>query len=196
MRFTKGGIKMLKNKYYAILVALLLAVSNLACAQVKQTDPAQEKLITQYFNEKKYDLVVEKAKEYLTANPGNVTIINLLTEAYINKTDFAAAETTVKKAIAIQSNNPWSSRLLACIYREKANVQKKPTIKSATLILAAKEAERGLASNPEDVGLLAEAARIYSAQGDKAKVNQVIDKAIRIDPKNTYLRDLKEKMNQ
>lgn len=47
-------------------------------------------LIMQYLKKGKNDLTIKLAKEYVTSNPNDITIINVLTEAYINKGDLSA----------------------------------------------------------------------------------------------------------
>jgi Tfp pilus assembly protein PilF len=210
---------MLKNKYYVILGVLVLVMimvpilANIIKKSTTQVAPVkvkeeylkepiqtsvqtQAKLITQHLEKGENKLAIGLAEEYLTSNPNDIAIINVLAEVYINEGDLSAAETTVKRAMAIQPNNPWSSRLLVSVYRGRAGVAKDSNVKNNNLILAVKEVERGLASNPNDAWLLAEAAQVYSAQGDKVKANQKIDRAISIAPENVHFRNLKEKINE
>jgi len=208
---------MLKNKYYVISAVLIFSALVILAfnviqksstkvpptqikkeylgkqAEIPLTPEHKAKLILQYLNDGKNDLAIKLAKEYLQSNPNDTSIINALTEAYINKDDSSPAEDTVKKAIAMKPNEPWSCRLLAQIYRLKA--LKNPTTRSANLALALEQIERGLTSNPDDVRLLVEAAQVYSTQGDKVKANEKIDRALSIDPKNADIRFMKEKMN-
>lgn len=213
---------MFKKRYYVILGILVLGailflpivikknIVKLAFAQVKEKkeeyvkEKTQSKgqiqlneqtmLILQHVKKGENDLAIKLAKEYLTSNPNDITAINVLTEAYINKDDLSSAEDTVKRAIAIQPNNPWSCRLLVRIYRIKA--AESPDVKSKNLTLALELTERCLASNPDDIWVLSEVAQIYSEQGDKVKANHMIDSALRIAPNDTYLISVKENINQ
>lgn len=166
--------------------------------QARSTDQTQSEdqknLITQHLKNKEYDSAIKLGKEYLASNPNDITAIDILTEAYINKGDLSAAETTVKKAVAIQPNDPWSCRLLARIYRIKT--EKDAVARNNNLNLALQQAEKGLASNPNDIWLLAEVAQIYFEQGDKVKANKTIDKALGIRPNDMYLKSIKEMINK
>ena len=203
---------MLKNKYYMKLCAfVLVAVSILVIDNLAKISFAQEKKqikeespkvvtrddtwpIIQYYKKGENDLTIDLAKKYLMSNPNNTTIINILAEAYINKHDLSAAEETLKRAMTIQPNDPWSCRLSARIYRNK--VETVPLVKANNLTLALEQVEKGLVFSPDDVMLLAEAAEIYSQQGDNNKANRSIDRALTIAPDNTYLKSVKETINR
>lgn len=200
---------MFKKKYYVILgvvVLVLVTFSSLAIyikknitkfafTQVKKEDfETQTRLIMRHLKNGENDLAIKLAKEYLTSNSNDITIINVLTEAYINKGDLSTAETTVRRGIAIQPDDPWACRLLGRIYRIKT--EEDPNAKSNNLSLALEQVEKGLVSNPNDIWLLAEAAQIYSEQGDKAKANQTIERALNIVPNDNYLISVKENINR
>lgn len=187
-----------------LVIISTIAIVEVVFAQVKKQVPKEVKkqdlefnnetnLIIQHIKKGENDAAIELAKEYLISNPNNITIINVLTEAYINKGDLSAAEETAKKGIAIQPGNPWACRLLARIYRIKS--EKDPSAKSNNLNLALEHEKVGLASNPNDVWLLAEAAQIYSEMGDKVEANRAIGKALNISANETYLKTIKEMIN-
>lgn len=182
---------MLKNKYYTVLaVAVLVTIvifamhKNIKSIQVITENPDnQEATIMQHFKKGENALTIKLAKKYLAGNSNDVTILNALTETYVNTGDFSSAEATVRRALAIQSNNPWACRLSVSIYSKKKN-----------FVLAKEQLEKGLASNPNDFMLLAEAAKLYAVQGDKAKASQEIEKALNIAPNDPYLMQLKEEI--
>lgn len=199
---------MLKKLLGALV--LVLGIITVATAQVetevKKQVPKQitkqdlsfkpeTQAIIQHVKKGENDSAIELAKKYLTSNPNDVAVINMLAEAYINKNNFSSAETALKEAIIIEPGNPWSCRLLARIYKIKPETN--PAVKSNNLILALEQIQRGSVSNPNDVWLLAEEAQIYSQQGDKDKANQLIDRAISLSAATdkTFIMQIKERIN-
>lgn len=172
-----------------VLVAIIITAAN-AQAEGEAKEQASKQEITQHIKKGENDLAIQSAKQYLASNPEDTTVINILTEAYINKSDFVSAEQSVKEALAIQPNDPWSCRLLAHIYEKKT--EKDPAVKANNLVFALEQVEKGLSYNPDDKLLLAEKARIYARQGDDRKANEAIDRALSIDPGNTFLMQTKE----
>lgn len=203
---------MLKNEYTMKLgVSILLSVvififcfgiknnnTKLSFAEVrKEISRVQPEEVIQLYKEGKIDSALKLAKEYLTYNPDDVSIINILTEIYINKNDLSAAEEVVKKGIAIQQNNSWSRRLLASIYRRREgsiDSKKSPEAKSNNLTLALEQVKIGLGFKPNDAWLLAEAAQIYLEQGDKNKANEAIESALNVEPQNDYFKNIKKRI--
>lgn len=204
--FLREVSKMLKKKYLwgliLAIVAIFVIVSNKYIARIvfaqagEENSENQAQIIMQHFKRGENVLTIKLAKEYLASNPNDITTINVLTEAYINEGNFSSAEATVKGALAMQPNDAWSCRLLGRIYSERNRYKKDPNVKSDDLALALEQVERGLASSPNDAMLLAEAAQIYAKQGDKAKANQTIDKALNLMPKDLYLIQIKGKINE
>lgn len=176
-----------------------IGIFDIAFAQAQKQDAgiefnAETLKMIQHLKKGENDLAINLAKSYLSSNPNNITALNILTEAYINKGDLSSAETTVRRAMTIQSKDPWSCRLLARIYRIKP--EGKPAVKKNNLILASDEIERALVFAPDDIGLLSEAAKIYSEQGNKDKANQMIERALRIASDDDYLLELKKIINR
>jgi cytochrome c-type biogenesis protein CcmH/NrfG len=192
---------MFKNKHYVVPVVLLLVTVTffVMCKNTSRTILAQPekedsgKLIMQHFKSGEIELAIKLAKEYLASKPNDIAIINLLAEAYVNTGDFSSAEAAVNKAMAIQSDNPWSCRLLGRIYIERS---KDRHVKSDELALVLKQVEKGLVSNPNDTQLLTVVAQIYLKQGNRDKANQTIDKALKINPKDNYLIKIKKGINE
>lgn len=195
---------MFKNKYntilWSFLVALILVLAlsafeqnNIANVAFAQFDKETESLIP-LLKSGNNEEVIRQATEYLKSNPNNVNLLNILSEAYVQKGDLTNAEESVKKAVAIQSDNPWSCRLLAQVYRNKIENKDSAERKSENLTLAAEVVERGLTSNPKDVGLLAEKAQIYFERGAITTALQAINEALRIAPNDAYLKQIKEKI--
>ncbi len=186
---------MFKNKYYVILgVLVLITISiQVAFSQVKKEETrfSEEKYrVIKELKDKENDSAIKLAEGYLVSNPNDIDIVNLLVERYITKKDLSKAEVALKKGIVVKPNNPWTRRLLAQVYRLES--QQDPTLKSDNLALALEQVKIGLGSNPNDVGLLIEATRIYSLQGDNIRAIEAIDLAITINPNDTTLKSEKE----
>lgn len=186
----KGRYKMLKNKYYVILGVLALITISTQVAFSQQYSEDRLRVINQ-LKEKGDDSAIKLAEEYLVSNPNDVDIVNLLAETCISKNDLSKAEVALKKGIAVKPNNPWSRRLLAQVYRIKAEKDKDPNLRSNNLALALEQVKIGLGSNPNDVGLLTEAAQIYNRLGDNIRANEAIDLAITIKPNDATLNAVK-----
>ena len=144
--------------------------------------------------EGKTDLVINRAEDALRSDPNATAFMNILAEAYLSKGDLSAAEESAKKAIAIQPNDPWSCRLLATIYRTKG--AKDVDMKNNNLALALEYVEKGLASYPDETGLLVEAAEIYIKRGTLNMARLMIDKALSINPNDGWLNEIKERIDR
>lgn len=194
---------MLKIKYYVLLVisATIMMATSFSLAQEEkkilkemQTHSEAKSLAIKGLKEKGDESAIRAAEEHLASNPNDIDIINLLTESYINRDDLARAESTVKKALAVNPSSSWSHRLLTQIYRLKA--EKNPALKNDSLVSAFDQVNIGLGSNPNDISLLAEKAQIYLQLGDKDKANETTDLAISIDRGNAGLKELKRVINE
>ncbi len=184
---------MFRNKYYVILgiLAATTITTQIAFAQSKKEDITNQiPLIKEYSKRGENDKAIKLAQEILQSDPNNIVALNLLTETYLNMDNLRAAEETAKKGLALKPNDPVSCRLLARIYRIKA--EKNPKVANDNLTLALEQVQKGLVSNPNDIMLLAEEAQIYSEQGYKSKADQVITRALTISPNDKHLKRVKE----
>jgi len=187
---------MARNKYYVILGILAMAVvfTQGAFAQIKKEDKSgQIPILKEYSKKGENNKAINLAQEILRVDPSNIAALNILTGVYINMDNLPAAEETVKKALAIEPDDPVACQLLVRLYRIKA--AKNPSVATNNLNLAMEQLQKGLVSNPDDIMLLAEEAQIYSARGNKPKAQQIITRAIAISPENNYLKMLKEKID-
>jgi len=113
-------------------------------------------------------------------------------EDYMNKGDLVSAETEIKKALEIDKNDFFALRVLARIYAawfEKTSDKK-------YLELAQNEVEKSLKFAPEDPWCNVTAAVVYSYQNDKIKAAKAIESALKAEPTNKYMQDLKKKIQQ
>jgi tetratricopeptide (TPR) repeat protein len=182
---------MFKNKNYVIL-GFLIVVTIMAQVGYSQTNQDQILILKEYSIKNENDKVVKLAREILKSDPNNIAVLNLLTEAYINMDNLPAAEETIQKALALKPNDPLASRLLARIYRLKANQD--PQTAKDNLALALEQVESGLASDPNNIMLLAEKAQIYLEQGYKDPAKEIINNALTISPNNNYLKTVKKEI--
>lgn len=144
---------------------------------VKKQPPVKDtgSPIAQRLKEQGDDSAIKAAEEYLVLSPNNTGMLNLLAEAYIKKNNLTAAEETVKKAIALKPEDPFSNRVLARVCVLKAGMD------PAKASLALEKVEKALILNPNDVSLLTSKAEMCAAKGDINKANAAIDKAISLD---------------
>ncbi len=182
---------MLRNKYCVAFTVLVLTAlfTQVAFSQEKKSFTESQMRIIKQLKEKGDEAAIKSAEEYLASNPNDVDITNLLGEIYINNHDLTKAEAVVKRAISLDPNNSWSRRILARVYRLRAEIM--PSTAKENLALALEQVKKGLGTSPNDPKLLAEAAEIYNGMGDKTKANESIDLAISIKPSDTSLRELK-----
>ncbi len=182
---------MFRNKYCVtfVILALMAVLVQVAFSQEKRSYSESQMRVIKQLKEKGDDPAIKSAEQYLASNPNDVDIINLLGEAYIANGDLSKAEVVMKRGTTLDPNNVWSRRLLAKIYRLKA--EKNPSLAKDDLALALEQIKKGLGSNPNDPKLLVEAAEIYDGMGDKAKANESIDLAISIMPSDTSLKGIK-----
>lgn len=141
---------------------------------------------------------IRVGEEYLKTNPDDVSVRNLLAESYITEGDLSEAEGIVKQTLKVKPSDTWALRLSARINRMTPADSKDPAMKANRLKAGMADAERGLAANPEDVWLMAEKAQIFADQGEQAKANQTIDRAISLasGDDRTCLVSIKENMNK
>lgn len=184
---------MARNKYYVILGILAMAVvfTQGAFAQIKKEDKSGQILkLKGYSKTGENDKAINLAQEILRVDPGNIAALNILTGVYINMDNLPAAEETVKKASAIRPDDPVTCQLLARVYRLKG--KKDPATRASNLTLALEEVQKGLVANPNDAMLLFEEAQIYLARSNKPKAEEIIARALAIDPGSVPLKKLKE----
>lgn len=111
-------------------------------------------------------------------------------EDFINKGDLTQAEINIKKAMEIAKDDPWALRVLARIHR----IQFEKTNDKKYLKLAQIEIEKSLKSLPDDARGNAEAAMIYYGQNNKTKATQAIETALKLEPDNKQIQDIKKKI--
>jgi len=139
------------------------------------------------------------AMEYLEVNPDDVDVLSLLGEVYLNKNNAPAAESVIKKAIALKPDDPFAVRLLARLYAFKASLD------PANFALAVEQMDKALAANPEDTTLIHDriklyvtGAKTYMSQNNTKKANEAIDMAISLsgNADKSELLAMKEMINR
>lgn len=154
----------------------------------------QRKQIVEYAQKGDHESAIKSAEEYIKSDPGNIEILVTLAGSYLSVGNFSQAETMVKKALGVSSNNTWVITTLAKIYRAEAEQSKVAADKKKLFNLAEVEIEKVLAVEPENPWVNAEAALIYLGQGKKDDANKAIKKAIDAQPNDKYITDIKSKI--
>jgi Tfp pilus assembly protein PilF len=111
-------------------------------------------------------------------------------EDLISKGDLTQAEINIKKAMEIAKDDPWALRVSARIHRE----QFEKTKNKKYLELAQTEIEESLKNRPNDAWGNAEAAMIYYDQNNKTKATQAIESALKLEPGNKEMQNIKNKI--
>lgn len=104
--------------------------------------------------------------------------------------DLALAEKDIKEILAVNEKDAWAMRVSAKVHR----MQFEKTRGKRYLELAEAEIEKALKRMPQDGQGNAEAAIIYYLQNNKANAVQAINKALKLEPNNTYFKDIKRKI--
>ncbi len=192
----KKGAKM-KRKYifvgFIILTFVLVAMQSTFClSQIKEVDmEKQREEIKEYIQKGDHELAISLAKEYLKTDSANIEILLTLAECNLGIGNLTEAEESAKKAFSIESTNPWVLKTLAKIYREKAEQAESSATKSELLSLAQAKTEEALKIDSNDAWANAEAALIYLAQRDKKQANKLIEKALKLQPNDEYIKGIK-----
>ena len=90
----------------------------------------------------------------------------------------------------IVKDEPWALRVSARIHR----IQFEKTNDKKYLKLAQTEIEKSLKSRPDDPWGNEEAALIYYYQNNKTKSAQAIETALKLEPNNKPIQDIKNKI--
>jgi len=107
---------MVRKAQYIIsgfLVASTICVFNAAFCQDEKKDNTppgiiyseKEQQLIGYFKNGDYDQTIESAKMDLENEPNNITILTILSNAYLMKEEISSAEETLKRALEIEPNN-------------------------------------------------------------------------------------------
>ncbi|MDP8259971.1 MAG: radical SAM protein [Candidatus Gygaella obscura] len=144
----------------------------------------------------------EKLNEYSAKRQDNISekeasahvVVDLIEEAefcLFKLEDFDTAEALIKKALAKDKDNIWGLRVLANIFRRKAESNNNDNL----LLQKAREViDDALFISKGDSCVLAESARIYLAQNQYRKADFEIVKAIKKDSENTYFQEVNQKI--
>lgn len=203
---------MFQKRYYIVLV-ILIGLAALVYAIVigkrgsektsipvvvkkdaleKEKIKSQIEIIREYMEKGENDSAIELANKYLKSNPADTKVVALLTEAYISKNELSNAEAIIKKTISIKPEDPWLYKTLGHIYTHRAHKEGDFDTRNNYFSQALQQIEKGLSYQPDNIWLLGDLAQVYSDLGDKAKANETLDKALRIDPNSESLKKVKD----
>lgn len=151
--------------------------------------------IREYHMKGDLETAIKEANLYLTSNPNNIEVLIRLAECYASKGNFSLAEETAKKAVTVSENtDAWALRLLATIYRTQFEISKDDNLKKKYLDSAQIQIEKAININSKDPWVNAEASQIYFAQNNKAKAIQAIELALKLEPNNKQIQDIRKKI--
>jgi len=153
----------------------------------------QRELIWKDHNEEgNEETVIKYAKKYLEKASKDEDIWICLAENYIWTNKLDEAEKAVKEVLSLNSESIWGLRVLAEIYRLKA--EKLPDSKQQYLSKAQSKIDKALSIDPEDPWVNIEAALVYLAQGRKQESLDKINEALKLEPNNEYFLSIKEEI--
>lgn len=183
----------------AILAFTLAGLKLSFCRAVTKEGGAtveeERKQILEYSRKGDIESAIKLGEEYIKKDPDNIEILVTLTECYIGAANFDKAEASVKKAVSVDPKNTWAIKTLAKTYRAEAEQAKSTAEKKKLLDLAQVEIGKALKVQPEDAWINTEAALIYLLQGRKDDANKAIKKAVSAQPNDTYIKDIKTRIN-
>jgi tetratricopeptide (TPR) repeat protein len=129
----------------------------------------------------------EKAFKYLQQlvelNPSHLKGLTRLGEAYLERRDFVAAESTFRQALELDSRNLYALRGLATALRgRRAHSDAIPLY------------EQLLRLDPDDLRVLVRLGEAYATTGDARSARHAFELALRVDPQNPYARSGLDKL--
>jgi len=178
------GFRVLEERYFLYLKGRILS----AIVFFKEEDIEQKrKLILKYDEQDDWESLMQPAEEYLKLVPQDKKIWLFLAESYKRSDRLIDAERAVEKALELDAKFPWGLRLLAVIYRTKA--EQSPQLKQKYLSKAQLKIEEALKIAPDDAYVNIEAAKVYLAQDTqdkKIKALKAVDKSLELKPEERY----------
>lgn len=187
----------MKRKYAYVAIAFLVVafvVSRLSFCLAQTKEGSMDKLreeIKASSQKNDHASVIKLGEEYIKSDPGNIEVLVILTESYLSSKEyFAKADETVKKALAIGSDNIWVLKTAAKSKRIQAEQSKSNSEKQKLLDSAQETIDKLLKLAPDDAWVNAEAALIYLYQEKKDRASKFIEKAIGLQPRDPYIKNI------
>ena len=118
-----------------------------------------------------------------------------LAERFLTYQDFASSERISKKILEKLKYPSRALRLLAGLYRQKAELTNSSLERECFLKLAQEEIKKSLANWPHDPWAFAEAARIYSLLGHRKQAMEAIGKALSLAPQEEKFKLLEQELS-